>query len=74
MKSHLVEDQHSAFGMRSGIFVETSEPMHMRDVIETVIQKHKYGVRLGHKHHIGSFDWASDTYIKDAIEVSYSVK
>ena len=57
----------------TSIIVETNSPEWAGDVLELIIQKSEHGVHVKTVVHPGSFDWAADTYIKDAVEVTFKV-
>lgn len=56
------------------IQVDTCSPSYVCDVIEDTITKSKYGSVVHKEAHEGSFDWASDTYIKDCSVVTFTMK
>ena len=60
-------------GKETSIIVETNSPEWVGDVLELLIEKSKYGIHVKTIVHPGSFDWAADTYIKDAVEVTFKV-
>lgn len=60
-------------GKETTIIVETNSPEWVGDMLELLIQKSQHGVHVKTVVHPGSFDWAADTYIKDAVEVTFKV-
>jgi hypothetical protein len=42
--------------------------------IEDLIREHPNTKITSSQHHHGSFDWASDTYIKDQSDIGFSLK
>lgn len=42
--------------------------------IEDLIREHPNTKITSAKHHEGSFDWASDTYIKDQSDIGFTLK
>jgi len=57
-----------------GVQISTCSPEYICDVISNVIRKSKYGIVIREESHVGHFDWASDTYIKDCAVVEFKVK
>lgn len=54
-----------------GVTVETNLPEYFIDELETLIHNSARATKVESKVYPGSFDWASQTYIKDAAFVSF---
>lgn len=54
-----------------GVTVETDIPEYFIDELESLIYKSERATKVASKVYKGDFDWASDTYIKDAAFVSF---
>jgi hypothetical protein len=54
-----------------GVTVQTDIPEYFIDELETLIHKSARATKVESKVYPGDFDWASDTYIKDAAFVSF---
>jgi len=55
------------------ITIETNIPEGVGDLAEEIIKKSKRAMWGSMKCHPGSFDWASDTYIKDCVLIAFKV-
>lgn len=53
------------------VLAETDSPEAFIDIVETLIEKSSNAKKVSSKVHKGHFDWAADTYIKDAGEVRF---
>lgn len=53
------------------VTVETDIPEYFIDELETLISKSARATKVKSKVYPGNFDWASDTYFKDAAYVSF---
>jgi hypothetical protein len=62
---------HGFEGNKYYVTVETDIPEYFIDELETLINQSARATKVKSKVYPGSFDWASDTYIKDAAFVSF---
>jgi hypothetical protein len=54
-----------------GVTVQTDIPEYFIDELETLVYHSDRATKVSSKVYPGDFDWASDTYIKDAAFVSF---
>lgn len=54
--------------------VSSCSPSYICDVIGDTINKSKCGIVIQTEAHEGSFDWQSDTYIKDCSIVTFTLR
>ena len=65
---------HTDLSFHDGVWIitiETDIPHGVGDLAETIIKKSKRGMHARSKAFPGQFDWASDTYIKDQVLISF---
>ena len=71
--THVAFTDFEITGYNVFVLAETDSPETFIDIVETLIEKSPTAKKVSSKVHQGRFDWASDTYIKDAGEVRFKL-
>jgi len=53
------------------ILAETNIPQHVGDALRDIVEKSERAIFMHITIHEGRFDWAANTYIKDAVSVTF---